>query len=232
VSLILGHRGAPTVAPENTIAAFVAAARLGADGVELDVRRTADGALVVHHDPDIDGLGTIARMKVADLPPAVPLLDAALDACDGLLVNIEIKNSQLEPDFDPDEHAAAEVAALLAERRRGRIDQVVISAFQLPTIDAVKTADPTLVTAWITIPMVDQDWALATAVEHGHDGIHPQDEGVTPALVARAQDEGMAVRVWTVDDPVRLRQLDSFGVDAIITNDVALALATLRPMAG
>jgi glycerophosphoryl diester phosphodiesterase len=228
---VLGHRGAPTLARENTIAAFLAAARLGADGVELDVRRTADGALVVHHDPVIPGVGAIAHLTVADLPDDVPLLDAALDACFGLMVNVEIKNSPIEPDHDPAEHTAAEVAALIAERRRRdrAADQVVVSAFTLPTIDAVKTADPTLPTGWITLSSVDQAWALAATVEHGHDAIHPQEQAVTGELVDRAQAEGVAVRAWTVDDPDRIRVLDDLGVDALITNDVALALSILRP---
>jgi glycerophosphoryl diester phosphodiesterase len=231
VVAVLGHRGAPTLARENTIAAFVAAARLGADGVELDVRRTADGALVVHHDPAIAGVGAIAQLTVHDLPEDVPLLDAALDACFGLVVNVEIKNSPIEPDYDPAEHAAAEVAALIAERRRPdrQADQVVVSAFTLPTIDVVKTTDPTLATGWITLSSLDQDWALVTAVERGHDAIHPQEQAVTKELVERAQAEGIAVRAWTVDDPGRIRELDEFGVDALITNDVALALSILRP---
>jgi glycerophosphoryl diester phosphodiesterase len=231
VAAVLGHRGAPALARENTIAAFVGAARLGADGVELDVRRTADGALVVHHDPVIAGAGVIAHLTVHDLPEDVPLLDAALDACFGLVVNVEIKNGPIEPDHDPAEHAAAEVAALIAERRRPDrpADQVVVSAFTLETIDVVKTADPTLATGWITLSGLDQDWALATAVERGHDAIHPQEGAVTRELVERAQAEGIAVRAWTVDAPDRIRELDEFGVDALITNDVALALSILRP---
>src|SRR4051794_13351691 len=229
---ILGHRGAPTVAKENTIAAFVAAGRLGADGVELDVRRTADGALVVHHDAAIAGVGLISDLAVADLPDDVPLLDAALDACHGMFVNIEIKNSPLDGDYDPSEHAAAEVVNLLAERRRSsaRIpDDIVISSFHLPTIDAVRTADPGVATGWITLAMVDQAWALTTAAEHGHGAIHPQEQAITAELVAAAAAEGVAVRAWTVDDPDRLRQLADFGVDALITNQVELAISTLRP---
>ena len=122
------------------------------------------------------------------------------------------------------------MAALLAERRRGDrpADNVVISSFGLTTIDAVKTADPTLLTGWITFTALDQDWALVTAVEHGHEALHPQEQAITRELVEKAQAEGMAVRAWTVDAPDRLRELDSFGVDALITNDVALALETIR----
>src|SRR4051794_10674132 len=85
VVLVLGHRGAPVEAPENTIAAFVAAGRLGADGVELDVRRTADGALVVRHDATVPGAGRISALEAGDLPEDIPILEAALDACAGMV---------------------------------------------------------------------------------------------------------------------------------------------------
>jgi len=85
---ILGHRGASDHARENTLEAFVVARRLGADGVELDVRETADGALAVHHDAAIPGLGPVADLTVAQLPAYVPLLDAALEACEGMVVNV------------------------------------------------------------------------------------------------------------------------------------------------
>ena len=61
---MLGHRGASAVAPENTVAAFARARELGADGVELDVRRSADGVLIVHHDPEIAGVGALAELHV------------------------------------------------------------------------------------------------------------------------------------------------------------------------
>ena len=66
--LVFGHRGASAVAPENTILAFARARELGADGVELDVRRTADDVLVVHHDPHVDGFGVIFDHTFAALP--------------------------------------------------------------------------------------------------------------------------------------------------------------------
>src|SRR5437763_7557885 len=113
---ILGHRGAPRSARENTIEAFVEARRLGADGVELDVRRSRDGALVVHHDPVIPGGGAIADLRVAELPPYVPFLAAALEACAGLLVNVEIKNAPHEPGFDGEGILAANVASAVMQQ--------------------------------------------------------------------------------------------------------------------
>src|SRR5260370_6189299 len=92
VVAVLAHRGASAVAPENSLEAFCEARRLGADGVELDVRRSADGALVVHHDAEIAGVGRVAALKVVDLPPVVPLLEPAIAACGDLLVNIELKD--------------------------------------------------------------------------------------------------------------------------------------------
>ena len=92
--LVLGHRGASAVAPENTVAAFSRARELGADGVELDVRRSADGVLMVHHDAEIEGLGALGAhtfAEVRDTQPTVPTLEEALDACRGLVVNAEVK---------------------------------------------------------------------------------------------------------------------------------------------
>ena len=89
---VIAHRGAWARHRENTLEAFVEARRLGADGVELDVRASADGALVVHHDAEIPGVGGVARLTVAELPAWVPLVSAALDACAGMTTVLEIKN--------------------------------------------------------------------------------------------------------------------------------------------
>lgn len=204
---VIAHRGASASCPENTVEAFLEAARQGADGVELDVRR----GLVVRHDPGEAG----------------PSLAAALDACRGLLVNIEVKNLPHEPDFDPAEQLAAEVVALLAAR--GGSDRVVVSSFSLATVDAVRAADPAVETGWLTLPGYDQLAAVATAAEHGHAALHPRQESVTQALVEAAHDARLAVVTWTVDEPDRLRELADRGVDAVITNVPALALEVLAP---
>src|ERR1700735_4626903 len=103
MTAVFAHRGCTEGFTENTIDAFAEAKRLGADGVELDVRLTADGALAVHHDPVIDGVGRVAGLTVSQLPPHVPLLPDALAVCEGLVVNVEIKNDPAERGHDPGE---------------------------------------------------------------------------------------------------------------------------------
>src|SRR5439155_979681 len=107
------HRGANRLARENTLEAFARAIELGADGVELDVHRTADGALVVHHDAAAPGFGSIAEAPLGAVRaalPHVPTLDEALDTCVGSLVNIEVKDAH---------HSSADLLVALLTRRRG-----------------------------------------------------------------------------------------------------------------
>ena len=118
MTLVLAHRGARRQAPENTIPAFARAMELGADGVELDVHRTRDGALVVRHDADgpsgVWAELTFDAIRAAD--PDVPVLAEVLDVCAGKLVNIEIKNSPRDLDWDPAARAADLVVECLADR--------------------------------------------------------------------------------------------------------------------
>lgn len=222
---VWGHRGASAVKPENTLDAFAEARRLGAHGVELDVRRTADGALAVHHNADLADGRFIYELAVSELPDAVPHLDAALDACGAMAVNVEIKNVPVDPDFDPTEAVAGQVVDLVVGR--GDVDRIVVSCFGLGAIDAVRARDAGLKTAWLTLANYDQLRALDTALERGHDALNPFHSAVTAELVRAAHDAGVAINTWTVDDPEEMRRLADLGVDAIITNDVALALQTL-----
>src|ERR1700674_3295989 len=106
MTAVFAHRGCTEGFTENTIDAFAEARRLGADGVELDVRLTADGALAIHHDADIPGLGAIAGLGVTALPAHVPLLAEVLAVCEGMVVNVEIKNAPQDPDWDATEAVA------------------------------------------------------------------------------------------------------------------------------
>ena len=220
---VIAHRGAAARCRENTVEAFREAARLRADGVELDVRRSADGVLVVHHDALLATGERIADLTAAQLPEWVPTLAAAVEACGSMLVNMEVKNLPTEPGFDPAEEVAAATGRFVAEQRLQ--DRVVVSSFTLASLDAVRGVDREVPvpTAWLTLAAYDQLAAVATVVARGHSALHPRHEAVTAALVAAAHHEGLGVRTWTVDEPERIRWLAAVGVDAVITNvpDVA-----------
>jgi glycerophosphoryl diester phosphodiesterase len=225
VVTVYAHRGASVAERENTVAAFRRAVDMGADGVELDVRRSADGALVVHHDPHLADGRAIVELPAASLPDHVPLLDVALDACRGVVVNVEIKNLQGDPDFDPDDSLVAPVLAACAGH------DVIVSSFNLRTIDRVQEADPSIPTAFLVMIAPDRDVAgrvVDRCRRHGHSVLHPHHYGVTEHLVDLCRANGIAVNTWTVDDPDRMRQLAALGVDGIVTNVPDVALATLR----
>lgn len=198
----------------------------GAAGVELDVRRTADGAMAVHHDAALCDGRLIAALPANQLPEDVPLLDAALDACDGMIVNIEIKNVEVDPDFDPDQLLASAVVDLVHRRRQ--VPDVLVSCFGLGALERVRSLDPSIATGYLASGRWDQLGALQRAVDAGHSAFHPHDPVVNPELVAAAHAGGLAVNVWTVDDPDRIRWLArECDVDAIITNVPDVALGAL-----
>jgi len=171
------------------------------------------------------GSRRIAALDAGDLPEEIPILEAALDACAGMVVNIEIKNSPAEVDHDPDEGAAVGVAQLLA--RRGSRDVAIVSAFSLASIDAVKRVSPAVRTGLLTVAALDQAWALDLAHEHGHDALHVQHPAVTAELVDRARALAVSVLAWTVDDADEMRRLAAKGVDTIVTNEVERAVAAV-----
>src|SRR5258708_2874221 len=117
--LVLGHLG-------NTLDAFARSRAAGADGVELDVRRAADGTLAVHHDPIIEGVGKIRDLPGDQLPAHVPTLEQALRECAGLTINVEIKNLPVDPDYDPTEEIVGLVLAAVDAAGAGA--EVIVSS--------------------------------------------------------------------------------------------------------
>lgn len=225
--LVYGHRGASIAAPENTLEAYRLAGELGADGVELDVRRSADGVLVLVHDAVLADGRMVRATPAAELPPSIPTLSEALDACAGMVVNIEIKNISYEPDFDPDCVAAEQVAAVLAER--GGHDSVLVTSFHLRTVDRVKELAPGVPTGLITFLDPLPAEGAAAAAERGHDTLHPHHATIDAEMVAFAHEAGLAVNAWTVDDPERIAALHVLGVDGVITNVPDVARGVLGP---
>jgi len=226
--LVIAHRGASSAFPENTVAAFAGAVAMGADGVELDVRRTADGALAVSHDDMLPDGRVVVELPRSELPADVPVLAEALDACGSLsVVNIEIKNWPDDKDFDPEEAVAQGVVALLEVREERRDGRNLISSFHLPTIDRVRELAPELATAWLLGFVDDLGPLVDRAAAHGHSAVHPHHVFATEELVRRAHDLGLAVNVWTCDEPDRIRWLADLGVDGVVTNVPDVALTAL-----
>jgi len=228
------HRGVSAHLPENTVAALAAARAAGADGVELDVRLGADGEVVVFHDDDlrrlagqpgrIEDLSRAARaaVRIAGVHP-VPTLIEALEACAPLAVNVELKTTR------PGQggRLAAAVAALCD--RPGLRERILVSSFDPIALAQLRWHAPRLATAYL---FHRDQWAPLRrgwpTLAIGASAVHPDDALVTPARVDAWHALGLAVQVWTVDDPDRLRQLAAWGVDGVFTNDPAAARAALR----
>jgi glycerophosphoryl diester phosphodiesterase len=226
---VVAHRGSPDPGNgivENTLDAFARARRLGADGIELDVRLTADGALAVHHDPDIPGWGPVADLTVRELPSHVPLLAAVLDACSDMTVNIEVKNLPNESGFDPEEATARLVATVLTEV--ALLERTVVSSFWAPSLEAVAEINPSIRTGLLLAEWADPTWGLGLAREAGCRAFHPAESLVTSSLVDAAHAVGLAVAAWTVNGGPAVTAAAADGVDTVITDDVAAAVKVLR----
>ena len=220
---VWAHRGASRVEPENTLAAFRRARLLGADGVELDVRRLADGTVAVHHDARLADGRLLSQCGRGDLPPMVPSLAEALAASAALVVNVEVKHDG----GPPDEALVEATLAAIAEWR----GSAILSSFDRATTDLAHRLAPALPVGLLYIGSraeLDPSRLLGALAEVGYSAIHPFDALVDAELVGAAHQLGLEVNVWTVDDPRRVQNLAAFGVDAIITNLPDVAGAALR----
>ncbi len=239
---ICAHRGASWNTPENTAEAFRAALEEGADWVELDVRINRTGDLIVHHDPVFaDGRGVWATPTDA-LPSGVIELSEALDACLGMGVNIEIKNSPGDlgdahsPGGKAVPHAlevAERVVDLVNSRRAAdgggasdvtgskagpEAQPILISSFDEETLVRVRSLSSELQIGYLVFDLNADPQLPERAAESGYDAVNPWDPFVDDALIERCRELGLSINPWTIDDPTRIRQLSDLGVDSIITN--------------
>lgn len=238
---ILAHRGSPgTTSVENTVPAVHGCLEAGADGIEVDLRLSSDGVLVVCHDPDLSRLTgfplPVARSTWADLRAAadaraVPLarVEWVLAAAAGRRVVLEVKAPPpggLRPTVD------AVVDRLCVLRDAGLPLDVTVSSFAPEVVAAVRTLAPAsleLRTALLGRPTVRPSWLLARALSAGHDEVHPHVAALLadPGSVAAAHRCGLAVVPWTVNRSRAVRRLASLGVDAVITDSPVRARTAL-----
>lgn len=229
VTQVMAHRGASQAERENSVPAFRRAVEMGAQAAELDVRRTGDGVLVVHHNPVLDDGRVIAALNATDLPDHIPTLEQALDACRPMWVNVEIKNDPSEPDFDPEETIAEATIACLVGREEGD-DRWLISSFRRSTVDRCRSLRPSIATAWLTVTVIDDEIEAVASdlAASGHRALHPWVGALSRTAVETCHRHGLQVNTWTCDDPERMKELIQWGVDGICTNVPDVALAVVR----
>jgi glycerophosphoryl diester phosphodiesterase len=229
--LNFAHRGASHEAPENTLAAFLLAAELGADGIEFDVQLSRDGEVVVLHDFKLetttDGLGPVADKTLAELKELdagahfdpsfagqrIPTLQEVIDAVGHrLLLNIELKTAGLR-----DDGLAAAVVRAVEENHLQ--DRVVVSSFNPLALWRVKRLNVRISLGLLyalDMPLPLRRAWLRRLVRP--EALHPDHSLVGADYVRWARAQGYRINVWTADDPGRMWQLMRLGVDLIITN--------------
>ncbi|MFN8024692.1 MAG: glycerophosphodiester phosphodiesterase [Acidimicrobiales bacterium] len=214
--LVLGHGSGRAGDEFNSRASFERLMLTDVDGVELDVRRTADDVLAVRHDPHAPDGRLVSATCLAELPADTLTLEQVLDICAGRLVNIEIKSFPQDPDHDPDERVTELVVDLLAAR--DQVDRVIVSSFGPACLARVRARAPHLPSAVLLFHPGDPDELLDAVVAGGHRIVHPYEPHVDERFVAAARRRDLAVNVWTVrDDQATLDRLVALDVDGIIT---------------
>ena len=241
--LILGHRGASAVAPENTLAAFSRAISEGADGIEFDVRLSRDQIPVVIHDLSLKRTGLVDRlvseMSAAELQridvggwfegehdtdnERLPLLQQVFELYqtnDGILY-VEMKCERHEAMA-----LATEVVHVI--RNMEMTERVVVESFDLRAIAEVKRIDATIRTAALfepklsnPIPALRPLAVINQARECIADEIALHHTLARPRLVESARTHGFEVVVWTVDDSRWIARATSMDIKALIANNPA-----------
>lgn len=239
--LIIAHRGASALAPENTLAAFELALELNADGIELDVMLSADDELVVIHDVSVDrttnGTGKVPQMAYAQLRELdagskfaeafsnqhLPTLSEVFESVGGkMLINVELKNYHA-----PFDNLAVRVVSLI--ERFELQDSVLLSSF-----NPFNAAKARKVNDLIPFGLLTEPASLGALLRgpvgrlFGYQALHPYYKDVSLKMVEALHQHDQQCNVWTVDDPQAIKQLQAWGVDAIICNDPAAARKSLE----
>ncbi|MBM7579727.1 glycerophosphodiester phosphodiesterase [Jeotgalibacillus terrae] len=226
------HRGASTMCPENTMAAFRQALREKADGIEIDVQLSKDGEAVVIHDETVDrttnGTGAVKDMTVLELKQldagswynqacageTIPLLEEVLKWIGGteLKLNIELKT-------DREPYPGIEQVVIDAVRRHELADRVVLSSFNLETLRRVRDISSSVsiaVLVWDNI-----DGVVKCARHLGADAIHARPGFMHTAESLRAEAAGLPIRLYTVNEPEDLKGISLQFVDGVFTDSPA-----------
>ena len=227
----IAHRGASGLAPENTLGAFSKALEIGVDGVEVDVRGTLDGKLVVLHDQTLDRTtdrtGCIHRMSLTEIQEAdagawfgpsfigekVPTLAESLDLIKKTAITVlEVK----------DEWLSAEVVRAIHYTQS--VNSVIVISFHASVLLEVRSVDPRIPTGFLTsgnTKALQHKQALdliQTTCKIGASTLNVKHEMLDARFAWEVRKRGVNLWVWTVDDVVQMQQLVKLGVQGITSN--------------
>ena len=214
---VIAHRGASAYAPENTLAAFELAARQGADMIELDVQRSADGVLVIFHDDTTERWD--GRARLASACTLAELL--ALDISGAKVATLA------ETCVFAREHGMRMNVELAHMLRAERVEELVlISSFVEAALMEFAAASPALPRAYLmgteTLNLgvrLREGWPFGALERTGSAAWHPAYKlPLLTTLIPRVRKAGFQVNVWTVDDLNWMRKLVALEVEGIITN--------------
>lgn len=229
--MVIAHRGFSGQAPENTRASFQKAVELGSDMIELDVRLSKDGQVVVIHDDTIDrttnGRGKVADYSLKELKQfdagswfapqfsgeQIPTLKEVLELAKGkILVNIEIKDESLG------QYSIMDLAdrALQEVKKAGMEDQVIFVSFYPVALERIKERDSRI---WVGL-LYHKPWNSLPEVtgRRSFPVLGLRNSYLTKGKIARIHQEGMKVNVYTVNSEKEMEQFVGWGIDGIITN--------------
>jgi glycerophosphoryl diester phosphodiesterase len=236
--LVFAHRGGAKIGPENTLLAFDRGLAAGADGLELDVRLSQDGEVVVIHDATLDrttdARGPVSRYTAAQLAAVnvlgsgqgVPRLRQVLERYAQAAIIIEIKDASAV--------LARSVVDLVRDARA--IDRVVLGSYYGSALKAARRHDSRVRTG---STMSETRLALYASYVHlapywaGYQAFQVPERASGGRVVSRrfvrlAHAAGLVVQVWTVDTSEDITRLLSFGVDGIISDRPDVAVEAVR----
>ncbi len=230
---VIAHRGASLQYPENTIEAFEAARQQGADGIELDIRWTADQTAVIFHDPVVkngDRRRLVRNLNRQEFRSMTRHTGAAAPT---LAEALHWGKARMPFVFDIKE-TRHELQLIRTVEEFDLPSETVFSSFRLSVVTTLKARRPEWRTAWI---IGDVRWGslrrsllntiLSRARRWKIDALHFHHRWMTPDLVQTCKKHGLHVAVWTVDATDEIARMATAGVDSIMTNAPDIAIKTL-----
>lgn len=233
---VFAHRGSSAHAPENTLAAFELAAEQGADAIELDVKLSADGQVIVIHDESVDrttnGTGRVKALTLQELKQLdagakfspyfksqeIPTLEEVLETVgDKIFINIELTNYSSPTDDLPER-----VISLL--KKHNSVTGIMLTSFNILALVRARNLLPKIPLGFLT-QRGNAEAVLRTRIIRFSPlmALHPAYDDITPSLIQSARQFGCRIHTYTVNQPELMVELFRAGVDGIFTDDPHLA---------